>query len=44
MADDILFDLLHSEIINYALNQPNDNDDNKQVHILGEFHLPVVVQ
>lgn len=27
MADDILFELLHSEIINYALDQSKSNDD-----------------
>lgn len=29
MADDILFDLLHSEIINYSLEQSKDNNDKK---------------
>lgn len=32
MADDILFELLHSEIINYALEQSKDNIDKKVLY------------
>lgn len=31
MADDIVFELLHSEIINYALDQSKDNNNDKKV-------------
>lgn len=36
MADDIVFDLLHSEIINHVLDQSKDNVDKKVVTL---FHL-----
>lgn len=29
MADDIVFELLHSEIINYALDQSKENENKK---------------
>lgn len=31
MADDIVFELLHSEIINYALEQTKGNENEKKV-------------
>lgn len=37
MADDIVFELLHSEIINYALEQnkiTNGNKVKKNIHIM----------
>lgn len=40
MADDIVFELLHSEIINYALDQSKEND-NKKVG-LGQFLVNII--
>lgn len=33
MADDILFDLLHTEIINYALDQSKNSNETKEVDL-----------